>query len=486
MDDLNDVTSQEAKGGNGGKKPQKHPKQRRGAPPKQQPVGSKLHGIKASVGTPLRRDDPNLSDNFKPTKLTTTSTTPRDGELLKDKSILVEGIALQPRRQTTYYDDYSHYLEIVRASYRVHSKEDKRFTNAVSQTMYEYYCTILLWERIILVLAARSDRFIMSDYDSFLKAIPPTVTPVEIGQYLDGIGHIQDLTGAHRVLELQTSLVDDNVPDTTIRGWFGPITQDNHYAYETVPAPAILIMRMGGEYMRSFNLNANQRRHFPVDWDLPEGFTPSTTAATLHPTPNLLGWMPLKSIATSQQQLLTECGFINHNNTDWRLDPSSVRQVQGMTVLSELMTQISLYLSTAKRNNELNNYSRATTAVGSISQMMFSATVNAPTLTSRPPALSTTAMTSHAFSQQFSIQSASVNVNFRYRIKRVCPNAIPNMLSYLTAQFAAPNNWMDNADHVYEHSDPLWNMDRFLTSEFYGNSQADAYVGKVRKVAQEE
>lgn len=75
--------------------------------------------------------------------------------------------------------------------------------------MYTYYCVILLWRRLLFVLSARSDAIGDADYQAFSKSLPRIVTPVEINEYLSGIGHIKDTTGAHRNLSLFRFLTDD-------------------------------------------------------------------------------------------------------------------------------------------------------------------------------------------------------------------------------------------------------------------------------------
>lgn len=75
-------------------------------------VNRKISGIAASMGTPMADNDPKLLSALAPRNTGAPPSVPKDNEILKEKSVLVEGYSLVPRKQTSFFDDYSHYIEI--------------------------------------------------------------------------------------------------------------------------------------------------------------------------------------------------------------------------------------------------------------------------------------------------------------------------------------------------------------------------------------
>jgi hypothetical protein len=432
------------------------------------------------MGVPIQDGDPGMAAALAPRRTGAAPSTPKDNDILKDKSVLVEGYSLLPRKQTSFFDDYSHYLQIIASSYTVISKENKPFRENISISMYTYYCVVLLWRRLLQVLSSRSDSVDEAEFIAFSNAFPRIVIPVEINEYLNGIGHIKDVTGAQRYLGILTDLTDD-VFNEKFRGSYGIITAANHTAYETMPAPLILIERMAREficYKRPHQQPPRERRTWrPLI---------SPDNAHLIPNENLLGWAPLKPLTHGQANLLLECGLVSEHGVAWSFNNGQISHRSNITILRELMVQVSLYLASAKRNSNLNDAAMSTTTQGSIAQMLFVKSDFVEPLNEHPPLLSGTDMSTRSFTQAFTTHSVSVSGNFRYRIDRSNNAVVPNMLSFLTPQFNPPDGWMDTANTAFTSTDVLWNLDRFVTGPLNGHDQSMTYVCRIRKTTQEE
>lgn len=199
--------------------------------------------------------------------------------------------------------DFSGFQHILHKSY-----EDVRMFGScihqeISFGMWQYYHTMMLWKKILRILGNRGEKYL--EHLQIEALIPDMPIHFAIAEYLNGIGSIdKDHQGKFAKFIVQGYPIDH--VECGAMGSFGRITAENHWIYETLPAPIVSLLKI------SADLNYTTASGQQYDWDLPSGLRPEEEAATL-PTASLLGWARAVRMTDFQIKLLKEAGFSRTN-----------------------------------------------------------------------------------------------------------------------------------------------------------------------------
>lgn len=236
------------------------------------------------------------------------------------------------------------FTSLVRRTYHVTCAADKEFSRNVSPAMYEYYNTQHFWARTAAIrehrgMANEDERRIVRYLQSSEYIVHE---PINI--YLRGIGDFDDPSGTQHRFELLR--LPGNQRHEGVPGFFGRVSANTHYLYESLPSPGVAAKRLQQDYAFTLNPALN-----PV-WDLPDAVRPEEQAinqpqaaeaenalvppaqqqldvdpaaqnaddvpeveqeAVVHgqplPTANLLGWMPSQRLTSEQRQAYESCGI---------------------------------------------------------------------------------------------------------------------------------------------------------------------------------
>ena len=124
--------------------------------------------------------------------------------------------------------------------------------------------------------------------------------PGDVNLYLNGFGDITDNAGRSFFLLVQIAFnLDLNIRGST--GNFGRISPENHFMYETIPAPLIALLCIEADYNYSCG-------NGPADWNLPKELQPDEIGRK--PTSNLLGWRKARKLNEDAMTLLQVSGFV--------------------------------------------------------------------------------------------------------------------------------------------------------------------------------
>lgn len=70
----------------------------------------------------------------------------------------------------------------------------------------------------------------------------------------------------------------------------------------------------------------------------------------------------------------------------------------------------------------------------------------------------------------------------RYRIKRIADRSIPDMLSYLQYDYDPPDEWMENADDVFNAcNERAWNRAKYTTPSLIGSKSINLFINQKKK-----
>lgn len=187
--------------------------------------------------------------------------------------------------------------------------ENVKFAETVSESAFQYYAVMLLWQRLSQFLSPRSRR--SSPFLEKLSSLEPYMTgipkPLEI--YLRGIGNFQHPYFGEMRLRLPDVFLSKIFNWTT--GTFGKVTEDTHYLYEAFPAPGIAALRILNDLIKKDNDDGV--------WDLPEDLRPDfkdISTAEPKPTRNLLGWDIAELPTPEQIKLFQDSNITSENSMD--------------------------------------------------------------------------------------------------------------------------------------------------------------------------
>lgn len=153
--------------------------------------------------------------------------------------------------------DFSQFATLLRSSYNAQVAWDRGFRKYVSPSMYNYYCAVLLWKRILYVISARGE--FSFEYDRLSRYLNfDTPLPEDICVYLNGVGNCIDFSSSH--YEFTIPYHFEAIEVQGIRGTFGRVSAETAIQYETEPSLYVFIKRILADL--SYTLSNG-----PHDWD---------------------------------------------------------------------------------------------------------------------------------------------------------------------------------------------------------------------------
>lgn len=353
--------------------------------------------------------------------------------------------------------DFSHYLNIVRSSYVTIGMLDRGLHKYMSLSMYEYYCTILLWYKICHVLSERGE--FIEDLLSFDRLMSPvkTAIPKDIQRYLSGIGNIVDHSDKKVYLRLLLHLCEETLIDKVAMGTYGKVNATTHTAYETLPAPFISLRRIIEDLRKTRNPRAT------ADWDLDTSIKPD---GVFKPTANLLGWLPAKRLTEEQVGLLESAGFDYQDNT---VSYGSIKNVLGIPIQLSLLEKISGVLHGSKASI-VDGYD-ITTFNGSMAQVPY--TIISPSDFENDRNKILTARCASAKNlYQISSVLLSGATGFRLRVKRNYGSCPYIWSCYVDDTGNVPPGFEATANDAYDHCPSEWNLTGFTGPLVIGSTVA--------------
>jgi hypothetical protein len=218
------------------------------------------------------------------------------------------------------------FVSLVQRTYETVSAADKEFSRHVSQSMYLYYNTMHFWGRIAAIRVHTG--LATEDEQNLRRYLASKEYPVHepINAYLRGIGDFNDPTGGEHQFKLLR--LPSREEFEGIGGYFGRVSSDTHYLYESLPSPGVAARRVAADLQ--FTTGQGQ-----YNWNLPDEIRPAeglggianlsesdeddaipeeerVIAVEVHealPTANLLGWGPSVRLTHEQRQALEHCGI---------------------------------------------------------------------------------------------------------------------------------------------------------------------------------
>lgn len=137
--------------------------------------------------------------------------------------------------------DFTGYVSLIAVSYEKMITADRSIAKYVSSSMYAYYCVILLWRRLTQVTAQRLCRTL--EYTVIRDTVSEDLPiPADIGAYLNGVGNVRDHEDNQTWLKLQADM--SSLKSKGSPGFYGKISANNHWKYETLPAPGMFVLRV--------------------------------------------------------------------------------------------------------------------------------------------------------------------------------------------------------------------------------------------------
>ncbi|XP_026678803.1 uncharacterized protein LOC113467066 [Diaphorina citri] len=247
--------------------------------------------------------------------------------------------------------DHSGFLDIVDTVYDL-MDEDTRRTVPISA--FIHYCNVLLYQRYANVHASAYGHHQEAMSLNAIVGSDPTI-PKPIAAYLNAIGEFIDPNGRRWVPDkLPARTVVAHVP-----GSFGRVGPNTHYAYGSVPSPAITLLTLLADI-------AHTTQDLPVQWNLPVGFRPAVAAHAALPTSSMLGYRTATNIGNDIAEMYTQFGL----HVDWAnvdapiiITPSTA----GIPVTRVFMD----YVSNALSQTSIPNAPINITPTGSQSILLF-------------------------------------------------------------------------------------------------------------------
>ncbi|XP_046742510.1 uncharacterized protein LOC124409134 [Diprion similis] len=202
------------------------------------------------------------------------------------------------------------YISLCAHLYEVLCVGNSKFKDEISESAFQYYAVMLLWQRLRQFLPlhlVRLSPFLdkLSHFDQYLTRTP---RPLEI--YLRGIGNFRHPYLGEMRFQLPLTVTSATFDLAT--GAFGKITDKTHFLYEAFPAPGIAALRILAD------LKHTSSSGDPV-WDLPQRLRPDFEVNENQvpmPTRNLLGWSPAQCLTDGQLGLLKTLEIENDHSQD--------------------------------------------------------------------------------------------------------------------------------------------------------------------------
>ncbi|KAI5694887.1 hypothetical protein M8J75_007234 [Diaphorina citri] len=279
------------------------------------------------------------SSAFKPKAVSTNYTPEKNDPCLEEAAFLSDGrkgfsVTPAPRR---FENDYSQYITLVETSYQAMTAVDKGFHKRISFSMYQYYCVIALWKRLIDASRTTDEAAYLKFNKIFGSLTALDQLPSELVAYLSCIGDLTDDTGRPVSLRVQMYPIQAQLMGAS--GHYGRVGPNTYHWYSSIPSPFIALYRV----IQDFNFQEDE----DPNWDLPPLLRPQTQLATL-PNANLLGKFTMELTAVS-------CSRARENSVDEgslrkneKRDPDSdffksiLPQIKGLTDRKKLKFRIKI------------------------------------------------------------------------------------------------------------------------------------------------
>lgn len=401
---------------------------------------------------------------------TTPTTNPKKDPLADDDFLKLDIPPLvSVRKQRKHQIDFTQYINLINSTYQAMKLQHSAFSQSVSKSLWTYYCISLLWRRLKLVTERSSPN--NDDVKRIDELIGKWEIPDEIGLYLDGIGDFTDVDGRITQLELQAALGSTTIDDLT--GHFGRVAAETHYMYETLPAPSVIIQRIGQDVLKTVTGST------VTAWDLSANLRPAVVASgvALHINENCLGYAPRVSLTAEQLYAINEGGIYVEDNA---IVYGQHVVIGGLPIFDELIKHVADKLREQPLASKAN-YVASNSRYGSIAQMGFQKREPGDEGVGQLFKPIRQRLSQLYIKTQLSSNLCAAATVFRYRIKRVSPKA-GDSLCYLTATGEAPAaTWSANADRVYA-STGIWNHDEFRCVSTDPEYVARSYVHRHRNL----
>jgi hypothetical protein len=352
----------------------------------------------------MNPDPPNI--NLQPKAQSRTATVEKNDPLVNE-ALLIEGVSGMVQRTTRrrFTVDLSAYSELVRASYDTQMTSDRSLKKYISLSMYQYYCTILLWRRLWQVQTRRGlftiEYLRLTGVLNFEMPIPN-----DISIYLEGLGDIIDQSNREFNLTVRPMLT--NLAVVGVQGNYGQIGLHNHLDYETIPSPFVAYWNMVADMNRTTLPPAQG----PVDWDLPAEARPANNVFEL-PTMNLLGYNRAIQFTTDQRSAMEACGvepYPPHNP-----QAQNATNVSHLPVNQALLQFVGGQLLNSKCKAYITNLKE--TLLGSLAQVLYTTRTPDDVEKNRLIPISAKNGVTNSYCQT-NVHVACGAANFRYRIQR--------------------------------------------------------------------
>lgn len=203
-------------------------------------------------------------------------------------------VGLTPYRGVNEFaNTYEGLLPICEREYDLIGSVDRNFTKFVSRAMWNYYCVIHLYTRIIAIKKHKGeDSFQEARFIDSLRSENYPV-PSCVDEYLKGVGATLDSAGVKYTLKFPAW------PNR--QGHFGVIDENTHWKYETFIAPIVLSHRIMNDVNKTENHGADP------NWEIGD-IAPENDNRGL-PTANLLGWARATTLTSEQLAAIQGSGI---------------------------------------------------------------------------------------------------------------------------------------------------------------------------------
>lgn len=363
--------------------------------------------------------------------------------------------------------DFSNFISLIESSFEAFAMVDRALASQISFSMYQYFCVILLWDRLIEIQSHNYSKIGIGVPFTAQRIIKQTLVPYEIAAYLEGVGNFVDHIGREHYLQLFRQL-STKVQIQDAKGTFGRVTGESHLAYETTPAPIVCLCRILADLRRTQGIMTTW------DWDLPEKIRCKEQNCG-RPTANLLGWGPAELLRPEHASILQSCNF---NSTTNNSSVFGVKNYYNIPINEKLLNYVARVIYIAKIPKA--NYVGAT--LGSLAQAAF--TKRLPLGPDDNYSRHIRVNTKNARMYNFADDIASnsyIALTFRYRMERMGEGTEkPDCLCYEWLN-GAPQRWKIDADYVFNCCADL-NEANFEFPECNGKRLLIEYLAKVYKM----
>lgn len=410
--------------------------------------------------------------NLKPQRQSTTNSEEKNDPLV-NSMLLIPGVAGFVERIGTreFQLDYSQFVDVVRTSYDAQVTFDRSLKKYLPFSFYQYYAVIMLWRRLMTVVAARGIH-LLERQELEARFFQDTPIPEDIQLYLSGIGDIVDSNA--RQFELALQVVPEIEPVIGgAQGSFGPVNVDTHILYETIPSPLVTLLKIRAdlEYTTALLFPDQALAHpdwLQPDWNLPAGLAPGAPAQM--PTANLLGWSTRERLAPDAIDALSSAMLT--------LDQFGTDNIFSIPLNVKLLEYVANMLRSSKCTVK-GQLPEART--GSLAQVPFLTRAVGDTQPQPYKSIATKRGITNSYTQS-SVHIACSAATFRYRIQRRTQiDQIDNLCYRFQAQ--PPAAWLQNENDVFIHGvgQQLWNNNQFTIGEQDGHALTYKLALSVRR-----